>query len=120
MGVDCPLTLNRGGNMFIARWIVDVRFGQKTKFKEVIKKWYEDVGDQVGLSRDTLRVTTGSIGAKESRFEFDHTVESLEKLQKMWDDMAKLKAHEQLGQDMEPLIVSGSNRWEIFRVVDLQ
>jgi len=32
MGVDCPLTLNRGGNMFIARWIVEVRFGQKTKF----------------------------------------------------------------------------------------
>jgi hypothetical protein len=66
-----------------------------------------------------LRITTGSIGAEESRFEFDHTVESLETLQKMWNDMAKLKAHEQFGQDMKPLIVSGSNRWKIFRIVDL-
>ena len=66
----------------------------------------------------SLRVTTGSIGVNESRFECEYTVESLEQLQKMWEDMSTMEAHQQFGKDLEPIIVSGSNRWEIFRVVD--
>jgi len=105
--------------MFIARWIVEVRFGQKTAFLEAIKQWHKEVGDLVGLSLKELRLVTGSIGAGESRFEFDYNVESLSELEKMWDEMAEMKAHQQLGQALEPLIVSGSNRWEIFRVLKL-
>ncbi len=104
--------------MFIARWIVDVRFGKKDEFIKGIQKWHEEVGDKVGLNKDRLRVITGSIGAKESRFEFDYTVESLESLQMMWDEMAKYDAHTKFGNDIEPIIVPGSSHWEIFRTVD--
>lgn len=111
-------TLKKGDEMFIARWIVEVRFGKKSEFTTALKKWHEEVGNKIGFSQDKQRVVTGSIGANESRFEFDYTVESLEQLQKMWDEMATTEAHQQFGKDLEPLIVSGSNRWEIFRVVD--
>ena len=48
--------------MLIARWNIDVRFGQKSNFTSAMKKWSEEVGNKVGLSQDKLRVTTGSIG----------------------------------------------------------
>lgn len=105
--------------MFIARWIIDVRFGKKDEFIKTMQQWHDEVGDKVGLIRDRLRVITGSIGAKESRFEFDHTVESLESLQIMWDEMAKLDAHAKFGSALEPVIVPGSSHWEVFRTVDL-
>ena len=62
--------------MLIARWNIDVRFGQKNNFTSAYKKWSEEVGNKVGLSQDKLRVTTGSIGVNESRFECEYTVES--------------------------------------------
>ncbi|QKQ26846.1 hypothetical protein [Candidatus Reidiella endopervernicosa] len=105
--------------MFIARWVIDVRFGKKDEFVERMKQWFEEVGEKVGLNRDRLRVVNGSIGAKESRFEFDHAVESLESLQAMWDEMATYEAHAQFGADLEPIIVPGSSHWEIFRGVEL-
>ena len=55
--------------MLIARWNIDVRFGQKNNFTTAYKKWSEEVGNKVALSQDKLRVTTGSIGVNESRFE---------------------------------------------------
>lgn len=73
----------------------------------------------MGLNRDRLRLVTGSIGAKESRFEFDHTVDSLEALQTMWDEMVKIDAHAKFGAELEPIIVPGSSHWEIFRIVEL-
>ncbi|OOY50273.1 hypothetical protein [Solemya velum gill symbiont] len=105
--------------MFIARWIIDVRFGRKDDFIKRIQQWYEEVGEKVGLTKNHLRVNTGSIEAMESRFEFDHSVESLEALQTMWDMMVKLDSHTKFGSDLEPLIVPGSSHWEIFRTVDL-
>lgn len=105
--------------MFVARWILDVRTGKKAQFIERMQQWYEEVGDKVGLSRDNLRVISGSIGAKESRFEFDHTIESLAALQAMWDEMCTYDAHASFGRDLEPLIVAGSNHWEVFRVVEV-
>ena len=104
--------------MLIARWNIDVRFGQKNNFTSAYKKWSEEVGNKVGLSQEKLRVTAGSIGVNESRFECEYTVESLEQLQKMWEEMSTMEAHQQFGKDLEPIIVSGSNRWEVFRVVD--
>jgi hypothetical protein len=104
--------------MLIARWNIDVRFGQKNNFISAYKKWSEEVGNKVGLSKDKLRVAAGSIGVNESRFECEYNVESLEQLQRMWEDMSTMEAHQQFGKDLEPIIVSGSNRWEVFRVVD--
>lgn len=105
--------------MFVARWIVDIRFGKSNDFVTRINQWYDEVGEKVGLSRDGLRVANGSIGAKESRFEFDYTIESMEKLQGMWDEMSKLEAHAKFGSDLEPLVVPGSSHWEVFRIIEL-
>ena len=106
--------------MFIARWIIDVRFGKKDEFERKIKEWDREVGEKVGITSSQQRIRTGSIGAMESRYEFDLEVESLQALQEKWDAMVEYEAHSKFGDEMEPLVVPGSSHWEIFRPVDLR
>jgi hypothetical protein len=105
--------------MFTARWSIDIRFGHKDEALQMMKKWFDDVGAKVGFEKGSFRIHIGSIGVSESRFENDIMVPSLEALEKAWARMATLPAHQQFGKQLEPLIVSGSNKWEVYRVVDL-
>jgi hypothetical protein len=34
--------------------------------------------------------------------------------------MAASEAHKRLGRECEPLVVSGTNRWEVLRIVEMQ
>ena len=83
------------------------------------KVWQEEVGNKIGWLKGKYRVLNGSIGAAESRFEMEISVENLEELEKSWAKLPEIEAHKKFGKSMEPLIVSGSNHWEIFRVVEL-
>jgi hypothetical protein len=100
--------------MFIARWIIEAKFGHKEEAMSLCKRWESEVGGRVGIKG---RILTGSIGGRESRLEFESQFESLAALEKAWTEMAKLPFHKQFGKEIEPHVVSGSNRWEILRVV---
>src|SRR4051812_46104565 len=102
--------------MFVARWTVDVRFGHKEEFHAKLKKWIADVSTELGWKP---RIVNGSIGPNESRMEMEITMDTLEALEKSWAKLARLDAHKRFGKELEPLIVSASNRWEVFRVIDL-
>jgi hypothetical protein len=102
--------------MFIARWSVDVRFGYKDAFAAHLKKWHKEVGETLGWK---IRLLTGSIGANESRFEMELQTETLDALEKAWAKMSTSEVHMRLGREAEPLVVSGSNRWEVLRVVEV-
>ena len=103
--------------MFVARFSVDVRFGHKDDFTLAMKKWQAEVGSKVGW--DNQRVLTGSIGAPESRFEMEMQVSSLADLENAWARMVELPHHKVYAKELEQHIVSGSNRWEVFRVVQM-
>ena len=105
--------------MFVARWCVDVRFGCKDEFLKMFKKWQVEVGSKIGWTQRQSRLLTGSIGAPESRFEHEVEVESLAALESAWAQLPDQPFHKQFGKELEPLIVSGSNRWEVFRVVEV-
>ena len=63
--------------------------------------------------------TTVSIyaGAREATVELDMEVESLAELERGFEAIGKLPAHKEWGAKMEPLIVSGTSRWEIYRII---
>jgi hypothetical protein len=44
-------------------------------------------------------------------------VADLADLEKCWSALGKIDAHKKWSKDMEPYVVSGSARWEIYRVV---
>jgi hypothetical protein len=105
--------------MFIARWIVDVKFGHKDEFIALQKKWMEDIGNKTGMDKITQRMLNGSIGAAESRFEMETEVGSLAELEQFFAKLPEIPSHKEWGKQLEPLVVSGSNRWEIMRVIKI-
>ena len=104
--------------MIIARWHIDARFGQKQAVIAALKSWNGDIASQIGWTRDNMRIASGSIGALESRLEVDVLVKDLASLNAAWDKLASIPAHAEWSKMLEPLIVSGTPRWEIFRVVE--
>ena len=104
--------------MMVARWSIVAKFGYKQDLLALMKRWTEEIGPQIGYTRDRMRLVTGSIGALESTIQSDMMIEDLDELSASWEKLAKIPAHVQWGKEIEPLVVSGSNRWEIFRVID--
>ena len=103
--------------MFIARWQIDARFGQKAPAIELMRKWESEIGPQVGVPEMEFCLLSGSIGAREATLEADHKVESLAQLEGFFDKLGKLEAHAAWGKALEPHVVSGTSHWQIFRVL---
>jgi hypothetical protein len=103
--------------MMIARWSIDAKFGHKQNVVEAMKRWMRDIAPQVGLTDDRTRLLTGSIGALEATVQAEHQIEDLAELNRAWDKLATIPAHLQWGKDLEPFVVSGTSRWEIYRVL---
>jgi len=101
--------------MLIAKWQIDARFGHKQKVIEKLKNWASEIAPQVGMTSG--RLLTGSIGAREATIMHEWEVADLAELDRAWAKLATLPAHAQWGLDLEPLVVSGTARWEIFRVI---
>lgn len=103
--------------MMLARWQIDAKFGHKQKVIQSVKNWFAEIGEQVGWSKDDVRIITGSIGARESTVISEVPIEDLAELNEAFEQLGDIDAHAQWSKNLEPSIVSGSHRWEIFRVV---
>ena len=103
--------------MLLARWTIDARFGYKQNVIDSMKQWLQDIGAQVGLSSDKVRLLTGSVGALEATVVSETLVTDLSELNAIWDKLATIDAHKQWSKSLEPYVVSGTSRWEIFRVI---
>ncbi|HEY9841579.1 MAG TPA: hypothetical protein V6D23_14045 [Candidatus Obscuribacterales bacterium] len=105
--------------MFIARWIVEVRFGQKDAFLSLLHRFDSEIMASLGVEKSSVRWLNASIGAPESRYEEEMQVNSLLELEEFWAKVGQSSAYAALAQELAPLIIPGSNRWEIYRVVNL-
>jgi len=103
--------------MLIARWQIDARFGHKQTAIELLRRWERDIGRQAGTDRMDFRILTGSVGARESVIEANHTLESLAQLESFFAAIGKIEAHQKWSKEIEPYVVSGSPAWSIYRSV---
>ncbi|MGH8804646.1 MAG: hypothetical protein ACREXN_07865 [Polaromonas sp.] len=103
--------------MMVARWSIDAKFGYKQNVIDLLQRWMRDIAPQAGFTADKMRLLTGSIGALEATIQSEHLIEDLAELNQAWDKLAAIAAHKQWSKDLEPFVVSGTNRWEIYRVV---
>lgn len=101
--------------MFIARWKIDARFGQKAELIALMRQWERDIGSRVGLDPMEAGLLTGSIGALEATVEHNHRVGTLAELEAAFAKLAEIPEHAAWGRSLEPHVVSGTARWEIFR-----
>lgn len=103
--------------MMIARWSIDAKFGYKQNVIDLMQWWLREIGPQVGFTSDKSRLLTGSIGALEATIQAEHLVKDLAELGQAWEKLATIAAHKQWSKDLEPHVVSGTSRWEIYRVL---
>ena len=102
--------------MIIARWYCQARFGHKQELIEKTRQWWATIGREIGQTDYTI--TTGSIGTPEAVVAVDLHVADLAELNAQWARLAEREDHRAWGKEIEPLVVSGSTRWEIYRVVE--
>ena len=99
--------------MLIARWQIDARFGHKQTVIDMIAAWAHDIAPKIGWTAEKGRLLTGSIGARgDRRPRMDGR--RPRRARKILGDARQDRCPQDLG---EPYVVSGSARWEIFRVV---
>ena len=103
--------------MMVARWSVVAKFGYKQNVVDLMQRWLRDIGPKAGVTSDRSRLLTGSVGALESTVQSEHVVENLNELNQVWDKLASLPEHKQWSKELEPHVVSGTNRWEIYRQI---
>jgi len=103
--------------MMVARWSITAKFGYKQELLKLMYRWLEEIGPQVGYTKDNQRILTGSIGVPESVVQTETLVKDLAELNATWEKLASIPAHQQWGKEIEQYVVSGSNRWEIYRVL---
>ncbi len=103
--------------MFVARWQIDARFGHKQTVIDLMQRWLREVGAKAGTDKMDVKLLTGSIGAREATIEVNHTVQSLDELDRFFAAIGKIEAHKQWSKELEPYVVSGSAFWTIYRVL---
>ena len=104
--------------MMIARWSLDARFGHKQEVIASLKKWNETFGKEIGWTAANTRILSGSVGVAESKVISEIVIDDLAALNASWQKLATLDGHAEWSRELEAHVVSGSNRWEIFRIVD--
>lgn len=103
--------------MMVARWSINTKFGYKQNAIDLMQRWLRDIAPQIGFSADKARLLTGSVGALESTIQTEHLVMDLNELNQAWEKLALIPEHKQWGKELEPYVVSGTSRWEIYRVL---
>ncbi|HJU49864.1 MAG TPA: hypothetical protein VJ575_03855 [Pseudogulbenkiania sp.] len=103
--------------MMIARWSIEAKFGHKPDVVAEMQRWLREIGSQVGWTADRVRLLNGSIGAKESTIQSEIEIADLAELDAAWNKLIALEAHKAWSKALEPHVVSGTQRWEIFRVI---
>ncbi|MCW3475656.1 hypothetical protein [Limobrevibacterium gyesilva] len=101
--------------MLIARWQIDARFGHKQKVIDMLRDWTSTIAPQAGLTRG--QILTGSIGALEATVEHNWQVDDLAELERAWAKLGTIAAHAQWGKDLEPFVVSGTAKWNVYRML---
>jgi hypothetical protein len=98
----------------IAQFSFDVPFGKKAEIMALTAKW-QTLAQELGFPKGQRLV--GSIGVPESRFVEQYRFESLAALEAVWAKLNHPRMPE-FQNAMAPLVVPGSHRWEIYRIIE--
>ena len=105
--------------MHVVRWQFQVRFGHLNEVLGILRKWEVDVGQRVGWRATSIRVMQGLLGPSQSQIELETKIDSLGDLESSFGDMAKSPHHTEAMKSLEKYIVSGSDSWTVYKLVEL-
>jgi hypothetical protein len=104
--------------MFLCKWELDVVFGKQKEALEIIKAWGAEKmkSSHFSLSAQN-RICTGFIGESTSHIADEYIFTSLNDFEQALSDMSKPQ-FKQFSEQIAPLIVPGSQKWVIFKVLE--
>ncbi len=103
--------------MMNARWQFTTKFDHKQTAIELLKEWNKQIGSQTNIDVSKERIVTGSVGNSEGLVETEFEIENLQDLDDFFSKIATVKMHEEWGAKMGEVIVSGSTRREVLKIV---
>lgn len=83
--------------MFIARWQIQARFGQKQKVLDQLRIFARDIAPAAGWAEGKGKLLSGSIGVSEATVEHNWTIESLDELERVWAKTRRNRGAQALG-----------------------
>ncbi|KAF5832784.1 hypothetical protein DUNSADRAFT_11219 [Dunaliella salina] len=102
-----------------ARWCLDCKFGRKAEGTALLQEWVRDVGFPAGLSTSNTRLSSGAIGAPESRLELEVTFPSVSEWERFLGSVSA-KGHKAWSQRIQSMVVDGSPAWHVYRSVPVE
>lgn len=105
--------------MFLAQWSFDMQYGARQETMSMVKEFGSAIEKLPGWRSKKTRVLWGSIGAPESRVVIEHEFASLSDLEASWTAIqGSQDFFRNMVTQMRTVIVSGTPRWEVYRVLD--
>jgi hypothetical protein len=104
--------------MYVCQWHLDVPFGRQGEALQVIRDWGREKVASSGFRKATgLRVMVGHVGLSASHIVDEYCFDTLAEFETALAEMGaeRFRRH---AQRLAPLIVPGSQRWTILKVVE--
>jgi len=97
-----------------ARWCIDIKYGVKMEALALVQDWIQNVGSAAGLTQENTCLSSGAVGAPESRLELEVEFETLAHVEDFWAAIPPAE-HRAWSQRAQNFIIDGSPRWELYR-----
>jgi hypothetical protein len=103
--------------MYVCQWHLDTPFGKQGEAVRIMSAWGRDKAAHSEFRRArNLRLLAGHIGASPSHLVDEYQFDSLADFESALGGMGAGVFREH-AQALAPLIVPGSQRWEVYRVL---
>ena len=104
--------------MFLACWQYEVHYGTKADALEVLRE-FEHRKRECGWRAKRSRILGGSIGVAEARIIVENEFETLDDLEKSWDELHRHgDVFAACVDNMKKYVISGTPKWEIYRLIE--
>jgi hypothetical protein len=104
--------------MIVCQWHLDTPFGKQGQALTIMKAWGQEKFASSEFRRaHSSRVLVGQVGASPSHIVDEYLFDTLADFEAALQGMSQpqFKAH---AEALAPLIVPGSQRWEVFHLVE--
>ena len=102
--------------MYICQWSLEIVFGKQKQALEIIREWGAEKFRSSEFKKSKNKVYVGNIGESPSLIIDEYEFEMLEDFTKALSQMGQPQ-FKKFSEQIEPLIVPGTQKWKVFRVV---
>jgi hypothetical protein len=102
--------------MYICQWSLEIVFGKQKQALDIMKEWGAEKFRTSSFKKSKNKVYVGHIGESPSLIIDEYEFEKLEDFVIALSEMGQPQ-FKQFSDQITPLIVPGTQKWKVFRVV---